>query len=244
MIKLRNVKSALWLIVVVSVGLSALPLEAAIKQNFATQEILKSNNRQLLTLSLGDIWDRLRRKKGKRGSRDGDGSEKNLCMIAPGKLEDQNDGKGSLVIWGNKPVFLWQGEIVGIEVRHTRSDKLMWSQNNPTTRSVIYQGEPLQPGEDYFWREKLPLKQLPSKQSFRMMKAEDRDRISAELKELESKLKTKGASASEIALEKINYFSQKQLWSDVLREIYSVPNPSPELKQTINQIQGHDFCPQ
>lgn len=161
-------------------------------------------------------------------------------MIAPGKLEDQNDGKGSLVIWGNKPVFLWQGEIVGIEVRHTRSDKLMWSQNfNPTTRSVtrsvIYQGEPLQPGEDYFWREKLPLKQLPSKQSFRMMKAEDRDRISAELKELESKPN---------ALERINYFSQKQLWSDVLREIYSVPNPSPELKQTINQIQGHNFCSQ
>lgn len=68
-----------------------------------------------------------------------------------------------------------------------------------------------------------------------MMKAEDRDRISAELKELESKPN---------ALERINYFSQKQLWSDVLREIYSVPNPSPELKQTINQIQGHNFCSQ
>ena len=46
----------------------------------------------------------------------------------------------------------------------------------------------------------------------------------------------------EIVLGRIDYFVEKQLWSDVLREIYSVENPSPELKELITQIQSNDFC--
>jgi hypothetical protein len=244
MMKLRNAKSALWLIVVVVVGLSVLPLQAAIKQNFSVQETLNNDDRQLFALSWGDIWDKLRRKRGKRGSR-GDDNKEFFCMISPGKLEDQNDGKQSLVVWGTQPVFLWGGKMVGIEVRHTHRKELMWSQSlNSTTRSIIYQGEPLKPGEDYFWRETIPQEKLPSRKSFRVMKVEDRDRISAELKKLESKLKAKEASAEEIVLARVNYFAEKSLWSDVLREIYSVPNPSPGLKEKIKQIQGHNFCSQ
>ncbi|GAB1542846.1 hypothetical protein NUACC21_55200 [Scytonema sp. NUACC21] len=244
MIKFRNAKPALWLIVVVVVGLSALPIQAAIKQNFPTQETLNSSDRQLFALSWGEIWDKLRRKRGKRGSR-GDDNKEFFCMIAPGKLEDQNNGKQSLVVWSTQPVFLWRGQMVGIEVRHIRSDELMWRQTfSPTTRSIIYQGKPLQPGEDYFWRETIPLDQLPSKRSFRMMDAKERDRISTELKELESERKAKGSREEEIVLSRVNYFAKNDLWSDVLREIYSVPNPSPELKEKIKQIQGHDFCSQ
>ena len=177
-------------------------------------------------------------------------------MIAPGKLteiskdpkdpnlEKQNNvEQQTLLVWSTQPVFFWKGEMKGIEVRHIRSDKLMWSQNlEPTTNSIIYQGEPLQPGKAYFWREILPDKEALSRRSFRMMKAEDRDRISAELKQLESKLKTEGVSADQIVLRRVEYFADKELWSDVFREIYSVQNPSPKLKELIKQIQGHDFC--
>jgi hypothetical protein len=45
-----------------------------------------------------------------------------------------------------------------------------------------------------------------------------------------------------MALEKANYFAEQELWSDALRELYSVPNPSAELKDAIAQIQAHDFC--
>ena len=224
----------------VAVTSTSLPLQAVIKQNISTQEMLNVDNRQLLALSWGDIWDILRRKKGKGGSRDG---KDFLCMISPGKLKDPNGNRGNLVVWGTQPVFLWQGEITGIEVRHIRSNKLIWSQTlKPTTRSIIYQGEPLQPGEAYIWLAILPDEQLPNRQSFRIMKAEKRDSISTDLKELESKPKAEDANSEEIILARVEYFAKQELWSDVLRELYSVENPSPELKEKIEQIQGHDFC--
>ena len=244
MIKPKNIKSALWIIVTVVIASSTLPIQAAIKQNFPTQETFNLENRQLLVLSWGELWDKLRRKKGRRGSR-GDDDKNFFCMISPGKLKDTNGDKTSLEVWSTQPIFLWKGEIKGIEVRHTRSNKLMWSQSvNPKNRSIIYQGEPLQPGEAYIWREALPDKEIPSRQSFRIMKAEERNSISTELKKLESNLKVKGANQEEIVRERIKYFEQQGLWSDVFREIYSVSNPSPELKERINQIQNHDFCSQ
>lgn len=245
MIQLRNTKSALWMTIVIIFTSSALPLQAAIKQqNLPTQETLKVENRQLLALSWGEIWDKLRRKKGRRGSR-GDDNKDFFCMIAPGKLKDTNSIKASLEVWSTKPVFLWKGKMKGIEVRDIRSNKLMWSQSlEPMTQSIIYQGETLQPGNAYIWREALPNEQLPSRQSFRIMKAEKRDRISAELNQLENNLKAKGANSEQIILKRIEYFAQKELWSDVVREIYSVQHPSPELKEQIKEIQSHDFCSQ
>ncbi|NET61504.1 MAG: hypothetical protein F6K47_36905, partial [Symploca sp. SIO2E6] len=79
--------------------------------------------------------------------------------------------------------------------------------------------------------------------SFRIMEAEEREAIAKELAALENRLKTEGASAEEIALKRANYFEGKELWSDVLREIYSVSNPSSELKQMQENIQNHEFCP-
>lgn len=240
--KLKNSKSALWIIVTVVIASSALPIQAAIKYEFPTQETLNFENRQLLALSWGDIWDKLRRKKGRRGSRGDD--DKNLCMIAPGKLEHENGNETSLKVWSTQPVFVWRGEIKGIEVRHTRSNRLMWSQSvNPQTRNIIYQGETLQPGEAYIWREALPDKERPSRQSFRIMKADERNSISTELKELESNLKAKGADQEKIILARTEYFAKKQLWSDVFQQVYSVKNPSPELKEKIKEIESHDFCP-
>ena len=236
MMKFINTKFALWMILAVVVVSSAPPLQAAINQNFPTQETqetLKGDHSQLLALSWGDIWNKLRRKKRKKGSR---GPEQpTLCMIAPAKFEDKDEvkeeSKATIKMWGTQPVFLWEGEIKGIEVRNIRSNELMWSQkfDRPKASNIVYQGKPLQPGQAYSWGETEPLseKDLPNKQSFRIMKKEDRDRISGELKQLESNLKAKGKSQEEIVLARSDYFAKQGLWSDVLREIYSVQNPSP-----------------
>ncbi len=243
--KIINTKSALWwMTVVVIVGSSALPLQAAIQNNFTTQETVNVDNDQLFSLSWGDIWDKLRRKKGRRGSRGP--NQPILCMIAPGKLKDIKGEKQTLVVWSTQPLFIWQEDekkIQGIEVRHIRSNKLMWRKSlKSKTPRITYKGEPLQPGEDYSWRETSPLEKPPSKRSFRIMNAKERQTVSAELKRLENKLKAKGASEDKITLAKVDYFADKQLWSDVLREMYAVKNSSPELKERIKQIESNNFC--
>ncbi|NEQ82637.1 MAG: hypothetical protein F6K26_21065, partial [Moorea sp. SIO2I5] len=114
----------------------------------------------------------------------------------------------------------------------------------PTTTSIVYQGKPLQPGKDYFWRNTIPLEELPTKKSFRLMNNEKRNQITTDLTALESKLKAENATADQIALKRINYFMDKQLWSDALREIYLMPNPPAEVTDVIDQInnKAHDFC--
>jgi hypothetical protein len=75
------------------------------------------------------------------------------------------------------------------------------------------------------------------------MESQKRDRIAKELTALEEQLKKQRASAETIALHKANYFADRGLWPDALRELYLVPKPSAELIRTIELLQAHDFCP-
>ncbi|NEO39657.1 MAG: hypothetical protein F6J90_26325 [Moorea sp. SIOASIH] len=247
MIKIIQNKSTLALTVVVLLCSSALPLEAIVKRPQSGQE-LSHFQRQLVTLKWADIWERLRRKKGKGGTRDPKAIEQTLCMLTPGKLPDidpNSDQTGSLEIWSEQPLFLWQGEMKGIEVREHRTHQQLWEQPlEPTTTSIVYQGKPLQPGKDYFWRNTIPLEERPTNISFRLMNDEKRNQVTADLTALESNLKAEDASADQIALKRINYFINKQLWSDALTEIYLMPNPPAEVTDLLDKInnKAHDFC--
>lgn len=234
---LTTTKSTLVIAIVGILGFSAIPLQAAIKPQ--SRPSLSEINSKYIALTWGDIWDKLRRRKGKGGSR-GDEDEQFLCMITPGKLSDEQN-EGTLLVWSDRPFFLWQGKITTIEVRKARSQKLVWQQNiSAAANSTLYQGESLQPGQRYFWQDSQRPEQ---KGSFRIMETEEREAIAKELTALENQLTTEGATAEEIALKRANYFETKGLWSDVLREIYSVSNPSPELQQMQEKIQNHEFCP-
>ncbi|NEO15585.1 MULTISPECIES: hypothetical protein [unclassified Moorena] len=255
--KIIQNKSTLLLTMVVLVCSSALPINAIVKRPQSDQQLSQSQG-QLVTLKWGDIWDILRRKKDEGGSRgnstddnlieENDLIEQNLCMLTPGQLPDYDpnaEQNGSLEIWSEQPLFLWQGEMKGIEVRDYRTNQQLWEQPlEPTTTSIVYEGKPLQPGKAYFWRNTIPLEELPTKKSFRLMNDEKRNQITADLTALESNLKAQDASADQIALKRINYFINKQLWSDALREIYRMPNPPAEVTDLIDKINNNDFCPE
>jgi len=240
MSKLTAVKPTLLILIVGILSLFALPLPAAIRPQ-VNPNLTEVNNQQI-ALSWGDIWERLRRRKGRKGSR-GEDKDKLLCLIAPGKLRGENE-TGTIKVWGKQPLFVWQGEMKGIEVGHLRSNKVIWSQTlKPTTNRITYQGEELQPEQDYFWRETVPLDTLPTKITFRIMNKGDRELISTELAELESQSETKGATESDIILALVHYFAEEKLWSDALQTAYSVENPSGELADFIAQFEAHNFCP-
>jgi len=68
------------------------------------------------------------------------------------------------------------------------------------------------------------------------MGEQERAPITADLKALETRLNAQKATSEEIALQRASYFAQRQLWGDVLQEIYSVESPSETLKQEAAQI--------
>jgi hypothetical protein len=219
----------------ITTSLSVLPIQAAVRQQ--SHQLLTEIKDSYLALSWGDIWDRLRRKKKPGGGRGG------ICAIAPVKLVDrdakQENSQEIQEVWSARPLFLWQGgRVQQIELFLPGSQE-PWTRKIPEGETKVnYDGEPLQPGQTYEWRilAPHPIKQDP----FQVVEPKKRDRISAELKQLEERLE--GASAETIALEKANYFAERELWSDALRELYLVPTPSVELKSAIALLQAHDFC--
>ncbi|MGB8701855.1 MAG: hypothetical protein WCD18_20765 [Thermosynechococcaceae cyanobacterium] len=155
-----------------------------------------------------------------------------VCPMSPGLLGQTN------VIWRDRPLFAWQGQIQALEIRPYslttvyEAQPLMWQTSlTAQDKQAIYLGTALQPGQKYDW-------QLTDSQgkvqrfTFQMMEQEERDRIAAELKTLENRLSTETASREEIALNRAQYFAERQLWSDALQEVYTYPQQSPSAEFT------------
>jgi Domain of Unknown Function (DUF928) len=199
---------------------------AIIKQPQHNSTIQSRNH--YIALTWGDILNVFRRPKKQRGGR-GD-----VCLISPGQPVSNTVEE----IWSHKPLFTWQlqkGNATQIEVPETQ-----WKNKiNPGQTNINYNGTPLQPGQTYTWR-LTAVSNFPKKTilfQFKLMESRKRANITKELTKLETKLKHLGASAEKIAMEKANYFAQKELWSDGIQQLYSIPKPSAELTQTIKQIQ-------
>ena len=164
--------------------------------------------------SLTGIIDWLLGKKKQRPISRGE-----LCLVSP-------NGK----IYSNNPMFLWQGKLNKIAVAKLPSRNDFWDlENIGHDNLAIYSGEEaLQPGKKYQW--KAFLGDHPSLfANFQMMNAQERQKITDELKALEQRLQNQGADEKTVALEKADFFAKKELWSDVLQQVYSVPNLSKEL---------------
>ncbi|BAY95286.1 MULTISPECIES: hypothetical protein [unclassified Tolypothrix] len=156
---------------------------------------------------------------GKKKQRPISRPQEGLCLITP-------NGK----IYSTNPMFIWQGNLKEIAVSKARNQKNFWHQKvtNPETLAV-YQGEQaLQPGSSYDWKGFLG--ENPTiVAKFQVMGTQERQQITDELKALEQRLQTQGADEKTIALEKADFFAKHELWSDVLQQVYSVPNLAKEL---------------
>lgn len=180
-----------------------------------------------------------RRPKKRLGGRDG-----GVCTVSPGLLEAEN------VVWSDRPLFLWQPMTEGIVLQQImvfdQDGRILWEQPLAATdQSAIYAGQALQPGQFYQWRLEWTVEETENSAdyTFQIMAPARRDQIAAELQALTRQLQASGASAEEIARQQSNYFIdlEKPLWSDALKLLYSVENPSITTTQTI-QTWMNDVC--
>jgi Domain of Unknown Function (DUF928) len=170
-----------------------------------------------------------------------------VCLVSPGLLEAKN------ILWSDRPLFLWQGVSLTQEIRlyspfnPTQDQKVIWRQEikqvSPelTFQEIIYTGTPLEAGKTYDWEIFDRASKAQEKRSFQVMDKEKRQDITTELQSLETRLKSEQATDEEIAIEKANYFVEKQLWSDALQSMFEVKNSSTELRQKIQELLG-ELC--
>ncbi|ACC84969.1 DUF928 domain-containing protein [Nostoc punctiforme] len=164
----------------------------------------------------------------KGGSRPTVRDTNDICMISPDEPETTR------IVWSDRPLFIWEGKVKKIVVLNKNTGK-KWTQPVTETPNIYtYTGdEPLEPGQTYEWRvffeDSLSQKELSSGVNFQVMEAQQRDRITADLQNLEKQLKAENKDNEAIALAKAKYFAENQLWSDVLQQLYSIQTTSTDL---------------
>lgn len=180
------------------------------------------------------IWKLLRAKREREPALS---SRSNICEITPGLLGEVN------VIYSDRPLFLWQGKVPSLEIylytpfNLEKEQEVLWSQNvGSDVQKVLYTGEVLQPGQIYDWEIVVNAQSNRRRISFQVMAGEKRDRIRSELEQLETELTISGATASEITLERANYFAQQDLWSDALQELFLQENSATALSNHAIEI--------
>jgi len=154
-------------------------------------------------------------------------SRGDLCLVSP---------NGTM--YSSQPLFLWKGQLKKIAVSKAGSKyNNFWNKDISESKNLaIYTGEKaLQPGIVYEWKGFIADDPTISAK-FQVMNEQQRQVITDELNILEKRLQREGVNKEKIALEKANYFVEKGLWSDVLQQVYSVPNPSKQFLQQTKDL--------
>ena len=176
--------------------------------------------------SWADIWQRIVRRREQEKPRTSRGL---ICPVVPQLVEQR-------AIWRDRPIFVWKGEVKTISV-YTFSDPQspMWTPDRlEKSNSVVYAGKPLKPGTRYIWQVERGLEL--SQVIFQMLDQPARDRVTAKLMQLETKLQQQNATAEARVQQRVQFFLNQNLFLDAIQELYTVPQPSPALKMLQQQI--------
>lgn len=156
----------------------------------------------------------------------------NLCWITP------TDS-----LWNTRPQLVWLGSFRSVGVRPVGTQTILWRSVAPVANRLHrleYGGTPLEPGKAYEWvfffseTANTPMLRVP----FQMVDVNQQAAIKTDLAKLTNQHQKQKITAEALALQRANYFAQRQLWSDVLQEVYSVKNPSKQLQQVAQDTEA------
>jgi hypothetical protein len=201
---------------------------------------------QVQGISWGQIFDFLKRKRVRGGSRN-----PFFCAASPALWDEalsRTDASKDAVIWNVRPLFVWKGKASHVEVRQENdSYDLVWeSAVTEGAQQIRYSGKALKTGQVYAWKVFVRKAKVSSSANvfipvgssvaFQVMGDAEHQRVARELDELGTKLKGQNGSVESLALHRANYFARRELWADVLLEAFSVKRRSSELTQLVESV--------
>ncbi|HEY9646201.1 MAG TPA: hypothetical protein V6C88_07525 [Chroococcidiopsis sp.] len=157
------------------------------------------------------------------------------CLIAPHYPE--------MVVWSDRPLFIWQGEAMAIALRLPGSAAPFWQKSVTGMTQFHYDGAALQPGQIYEWLVYGPASEQPLMiRVFQVMPDGERQAIAAELDQLTAQLTaqlTTQEPNETIAIARVNALIDQGLWADAIQELFSIPQPSAAIAQYQQAITTH-----
>ena len=158
-----------------------------------------------------------------------------VCPIAPVALSETNPSIfTTAIVWSDRPTFVWDGQVEKIGVRLRGSQDILWSQPASGTNRVTYAGELLQPDRVYEWLVLSSNGQVKRFIPFRVVTAQERDRITITLQQLDQQLAAEKITGEAATLRRAEFFAAQRidnqpLWSEFWQEVLSVQTPSDQL---------------
>jgi hypothetical protein len=189
----------------------------------ATQPVNSTRNGWLIDKIIG-----LLKPKTSAGGSRGDGI---VCADSPVFKPDNP------YLWTRQPVLAWAGDPSAIQLIDAQSQQVVWEKSidsNTGTRQLRID-RPLELGKRYIWRvvAEPGNDAVNPEVAFQMVDADRWRKIDRELKALEQKLKGQKISSEKIALERIYYFAQLQMWGDVRETLAVLPVTVKQNPETI-----------
>ncbi len=155
------------------------------------------------------------------------GSRGDMCAIAP-----TFPGAGTPTIWHDRPVIVWQaGTVAKVALQDALTDETLWEYAPSADEThVVYDGEPLKPGETYT----LALHKFASAgptliPDFQVMHPIFRSLVNNGLENSFKSNESVVSDAEWMAIHRADYFSQRDLPFDAIQALFSVSDPSSEL---------------
>lgn len=178
------------------------------------------------------------------GSRPADGE--GVCWVTPFAMPE------TATVWSDRPTFTWQSaegavtqlEIIPSDDRHPPLTYAISTENQildtPLPTYQLTLDRALEPGVTYEWRMYRPIPSQPEAEEriprfvrFEVMEGEERDRIATALTQLEQIQTEQGIEGEEAALQRAQFFGERQLWGEMWQALLSQPEPSEALEGAI-----------
>lgn len=174
----------------------------------------------------GSVWQQIIRRRDQDKPRTSRGL---ICPVIPQLMSQR-------VIWRDRPIFVWKGKAEMISVfDFADPQQPIWTRDRlGNDNSVVYAGEPLKPGTRYIWKAETGTE--ISQVIFQILERSTRDQVTAQLTQLETQLNYQKGTPEERVKQRVQFFLNRNLFLDALQELYSMPQPSLELKALREQI--------
>jgi hypothetical protein len=162
------------------------------------------------------------------------GARTGICRMSPGL-----DGKYQ--VWHNSPLMIWaSNDGIEVNLRKRGSQTIFWSlKPKAGDRSIVYP-EVLSPGL-YQWQVVGKNSERSDRASWTTFEVVREEKLGQELQAFESKL-PKSYSAEEKALQRADFFADRERGSDVLQVLFAVENPSVDFAKE-RQAYLKKLCP-
>lgn len=176
--------------------------------------------------SWDQIWQQIIRRREQERSRTSRGE---ICPVVPQFLNRR-------IIWRDRPVFVWQGNVESISVSDFAGhQQLIWQQEQiKNNNASVYVSQTLKPGTQYIWKAENGTQSIQV--IFQVMGQTERDRITAQINQLEIKSASENSSFEEKLLQRVQFFLEQDLLLDAIQEIYHVSHPSKEIQALQKKI--------